>query len=223
MYLGRLLPLQSLHDVELAHRLKRAWAKFMSYKKELCGKCYRLRDRLKLLNATVTPTVWYACGTRTTTEERERKLRTTQRKMLRWIVGVGRRTQKTDSQSGQKDEEEQSDEEEHPEPEECAHSPEKEDEEKQEGESWVDWIRRSTHIATYHLQKLNIDDWVTKSRALKWSWAGHVARRRDGRWSTAILLWEPPVGKRRVGRPVARWRDDLDAYAAEHWHLGENE
>jgi len=98
MYLGRLLSIQNPHDVEIAHRLKRAWAKFMSYKKELCGKHYPLRDRLKLFNATVTPTVLYGCGCWTMTKEREKKLRTAQRKMLRWIVGVGRK-QKTGSNS----------------------------------------------------------------------------------------------------------------------------
>ena len=73
------------------------------------------------------------------------------------------------------------------------------------------------------MNKLGISDWVTKSRILKWSWAGYAARRTDGRWSTATILWESHGGKRRVGRPVARWRDDLDLYAAEVLGLGEKE
>ena len=50
-----------------------------------------MKDRLMLFNATVTPTVLYGCGCWVMIDARERKLRTTQRRMLRWIVGVGRR------------------------------------------------------------------------------------------------------------------------------------
>ena len=62
MYLGRLLNIVNLHDVELDHRIKQGWKKFMTQKEMLCGKAYPLRDRLRLFNATVTPTVLYGCG-----------------------------------------------------------------------------------------------------------------------------------------------------------------
>ena len=91
MYLGRLLSMESPHDTELGNRIRKAWAKCMTWKKELCGKSYPLKDRLRLFNATVTPTVLYGCGCWAMTDARERKLRTTQRRMLRWIVGIGRR------------------------------------------------------------------------------------------------------------------------------------
>ena len=35
--------------------------------------------------------------------------------------------------------------------------------------------------------------------------------------------WEPAGENRRVGRPITRWRDALDAFAAEHWQLGDKE
>ena len=76
----------------------------------------------------------------------------------------------------------------------------------------MDWIRRATRNAEGHLRRLQIEDWVTKSRRMKWSWAGHVARRNDGRWSTAILNWKPVGGKRKVGHPTARWREDLVSF-----------
>ena len=153
------------------------------------------------------------------TKEREKQLRTAQRKMLRWIVGVGRK-RNTGGARG-KEEGIESDEDEHPEPQD---DEEGEQDDKKEDETWVEWIQRATHIAENHLKKkARIDDWVTKSRTLKWTWAGHVARRTDGRWSTAVLSWEPHGGRRRVGRPVARWRDDLDTYAVEHFNVGENE
>ena len=39
-YLGRKLSLQNTHETEVAHRIAKAWSKFMSYKAELCSKHY---------------------------------------------------------------------------------------------------------------------------------------------------------------------------------------
>ena len=50
-----------------------------------------------------------------------------------------------------------------------------------------------------------------------------MARRDDGRWSTAILLWEPDHGRRAMGHPVSRWRDDLDCFANEYLGALDNE
>ena len=58
---------------------------------------------------------------------------------------------------------------------------------------------------------------------MKWNWAGHVARRDDGRWSTAVSTWEPEGGKRRVGRPTTRWRDDLDTFVKLYMDMDEFE
>ena len=55
-------------------------------------------------------------------------------------------------------------------------------------------------------------DWVSEQKRLKWRWAGHVARRDDGRWSRRLLDWVPSAGARRVGRPSRRWEDDLRAF-----------
>ena len=90
-------------------------------------------------------------------------------------------------------------------------------------ETWVEWIQRATHIAEDHLRKAKVDDWVTKSRRLKWTWAGHAARRTDGRWSTALLCWEPNEGRRRAGRPIARWRDDLDTFTTDLFDVEETQ
>eukprot|EP00973_Karenia_brevis_P083001 11508050-Karenia_brevis.AAC.1 len=61
-------------------------------------------------------------------------------------------------------------------------------------------------------QKLGLDDWVTAARRRKWRWAGHVARRSDGRWSTSLVSWVPENGHRRRGHPRKRWSDDLKAF-----------
>ncbi|CAH2226846.1 jg584 [Pararge aegeria aegeria] len=52
---------------------------------------------------------------------------------------------------------------------------------------------------------------------LKWQWAGHVCRRTDGRWGRRVLEWRPQIGKRSVGRPPARWTDDLKKVAGSGW------
>ena len=58
--------------------------------------------------------------------------------------------------------------------------------------------------------KLRIDDWVTSQRRRKWRLAGHMARRRDNRWSHLALIWEPVHGRRKQGHPMRRWADELD-------------
>ena len=58
-----------------------------------------------------------------------------------------------------------------------------------------------------------VADWVEEQRRRKWRWAGHVARRDDGRWSKMMLDWVPVRGQRGAGRPVTRWEDPIAKYA----------
>ena len=98
---------------------------------------------------------------------------------------------------------------------------EEEAEEEEEEESWVDWITRATHLAADAARKAGVVDWVEEQRRRKWRWAGHVARREDGRWSRSILDWEPVGGRRSWGRPVLRWEDPLSKFAKSkdvNWH-----
>ena len=47
------------------------------------------------------------------------------------------------------------------------------------------------------------------------TWAGHVIRRVDGRWSTTMLNWTPGTEAalaRRQAHPRKRWEDALDAF-----------
>ncbi|CAH2267364.1 jg27547 [Pararge aegeria aegeria] len=36
---------------------------------------------------------------------------------------------------------------------------------------------------------------------LMWQWAGHIVRRRDGRWGPEVLEWQPRTGKRSWSTP----------------------
>jgi hypothetical protein len=62
MYLGRFLCFEHVDDTELAHRIRKAWAKFHQYRNELTGRAYALNDKLKLFEAVVTPCVLYGCS-----------------------------------------------------------------------------------------------------------------------------------------------------------------
>ncbi|CAH0404071.1 unnamed protein product [Chilo suppressalis] len=42
-------------------------------------------------------------------------------------------------------------------------------------------------------------------------------RNTDNRWGRRVLEWRPRLGKRNVGRPQARWSDDLRKVAGRSW------
>ncbi|CAH2240676.1 jg5544 [Pararge aegeria aegeria] len=52
---------------------------------------------------------------------------------------------------------------------------------------------------------------------LKWQWAGHIVRRRGGRWGPKVLEWQPRTGKCSIGRPPTRWTDDIRRVAGSRW------
>jgi hypothetical protein len=82
-------------------------------------------------------------------------------------------------------------------------------EEQEEAENWAEWIKRATNLAEAAAKKAGLVDWVEEQRRRKWRWAGHVARRDDGRWSRRLLRWEPHGGRRSWGRPALRWEDTI--------------
>jgi len=116
--------------------------------------------------------------------------------MLRWMLGAGRR--KIENKLEDSDTE--------PEPEETN------EENNMTHESWLDWIIRTTGFVEEQMHKAGLDDWVTAVHKKKWRWAGHIARRTDGRWATKLLTWVPEDGCRHVGRPCKKWSTDLDAF-----------
>ena len=215
MYLGRSFSFCNMHSEELRHRIARGWAKFHQFKSELCCRHIFLPDRLRLFEAVVTPSVLYACGTWTLTADGERLLQGTQRKMLRQIVRVGRRMEQqatanlgdTSSSSSEDDSSEES--------EDVNGVPGGEAEQQ---EPWLDWLRRWTHIAEGYAQRAKVSDWVRAQKKQSFLWAGHLARRTDGRWSHAVLTWTPEGGSRKVGHPKKRWIDSIKTFL--HTHLG---
>ena len=58
---------------------------------------------------------------------------------------------------------------------------------KEDGETWVEWLRRRTRITESILQSLKIDDWIQAQRRKKWTFVGQQLRREDNRWSSSLL------------------------------------
>eukprot|EP00973_Karenia_brevis_P018647 2557449-Karenia_brevis.AAC.1 len=146
----------------------------MARKGILCNKAYGLQSRLKLFGATVSQSVLYGSGTWTMTLARERRLQSAQRRMMRLMLGSGRRVERqcaeTQSDTTQSSDEQTKEEEMHLEIPEIW-----------ELEPWVDWVRRTTHLAEKEMQKAGVQDWVSQQRHRKWMLAGHISRRRDTR------------------------------------------
>ena len=87
MHLGRALRMTDMHDEELRNRSTKALAKFSIYRNELLDRDIPVKYRLKLFEAVITPTMLHSSGTWIMTSERQRRLRTTQHRMLRMMLG----------------------------------------------------------------------------------------------------------------------------------------
>lgn len=86
-YLGRSLTFDDAHNVELQNRINKAWRKFAMFREELTDKAYPLRQRLRLFKSVIQPSVLNGCVSWVMTRDRENMLRSTQRKMMRTILG----------------------------------------------------------------------------------------------------------------------------------------
>ena len=51
---------------------------------------------------------------------------------------------------------------------------------------------------------------IIKTR--KWTWAGHVARLQDNRWTSQVTDWRHLGGSRAKGRPSKRCRDGINDF-----------
>ncbi len=69
------------------------------------------------------------------------------------------------------------------------------------------WIREHTKV----------EDILVTIKNKKWTWAGHVMRRRDNRWATRVTEWQPRNGRGSQGRQRVRWRYEIRAFAGPSW------
>ena len=221
-YLGRQITFEEPHTKELSNRIKCAWAKFVQHKEELTKKQYSLADRLRLFESIVSPAVLYGSETWTLTKEMAKLLRTTQRRMLRKILGQGRRRIHRIPETANDPETAESEE---AGAEEGEEDPGREENDKDDLEPWVDWIKRVTHSAESSLETLKIKTWVEQARRRKWKWAAKLlSEPGERRWSQIILDWSPqihfdapkPSARRKPGRQNMRWADELKNYVKNH-------
>jgi len=215
-YLGRQLTFGDGMAVEIAHRIRCGWAKFHSYKQEITSKNYSLHDRLRVFEAVVSPTVLYGCSSWTLTQDLEKVVSRTQRRMLRMILGSGRRLMATATEgSSQHDADSQ-----------CSETllnpPDVDtNSEGDHLEPWVDWIRRTTHAIEHHTDKLKMESWIKQVRRRKFEFAGRLSHISDNRWSVQATNWDPAIhfdgmtckAGRRQARPRRRWCDELNEFA----------
>jgi hypothetical protein len=66
-------------------------------------------------------------------------------------------------------------------------------------------------------RRTNINDITIKIKRLKWRWAGHIFRDKKDKWTKQISEWYPREGKRKRGRQVRRWEDDLGIVGGSIW------
>ena len=175
MYLGRLLSLTNPHETELQHRIKKAWAKFGTYREELTNKSVPLKLRCKLFHTVVSPTMLYGCSSWVLTTSRKQQLNATQMKMMRCILGRGRRT----------------------------------DDETCEIEDWVAWVKRITAEAKEKMKINKIPFWSEVVDARKARWHSRIEDLDPRKWAKQACEWMP-IGFRRIGRPVKRWKEDKE-------------
>ncbi|CAH2268943.1 jg6970 [Pararge aegeria aegeria] len=62
-------------------------------------------------------------------------------------------------------------------------------------------------------RRSRVTDIAQRVAKLKWQRAGHIVGRKDGRWGSKVLEWQPRTGKRSVGQPLTRWTDDIKRVA----------
>ena len=93
-YLGQRISFYQQETIEIKSRIRTAWTTFHKYRQELTSKKYMLKHRLRLFDATVSPTICHAAGTWTPNKEHARMIQSTQRKILRLIIQAKRKYKK---------------------------------------------------------------------------------------------------------------------------------
>ena len=248
-YLGQRISFHQQETLEIKSRIRAAWATFHKYRQELTSKKYMLKLRLRLFDATVSPTLCYAAGTWTLSREHERMIQSTQRKMLRLIIQTKRKYKKIEKHVMEhKDEEGIADKTEN-----CSTDDESgdgqstkseddldsgvtfdEDSEKDidtveiEEEDWIDYIRRSTADAIDKMEHARIRCWNKTHRKMKWKLALRIATSPSERWLKKAAAWNPELSSRyrtnrAIGRPKKRWEDDINDFLKQNLEEKENE
>ena len=208
-YLGRKVCFKNFHEVELEARITAAWSCFHKHKQELTSRFYPLRDRLRLFDSTVTPTVLYGCEAWVLKDQMKRRLRAVQRKMLRMVLGSRRRLERIcDTSESVADTSV------------LSNDDTDSDASHYELEPWRDFLQRATHVAEERAQAAGMKEWLTVWRTRQWRWARKVVSGGRKKWSNVAIKWCPQLhtsqsNMRAQARPKKRWADDFHSYLPE--------
>ena len=88
-------------------------------------------------------------------------------------------------------------------------------------ETWIAWVRRTTHEAEALLSSFNIENWDVGYKRRKWRWAQKIATTESDTWAYAGAMWEPELNHktcRQIGRPKLRWSDDITELLRSNGH-----
>ena len=248
-YVGQSISFHQQETLEIKSRIRAAWATFHKDRQELTSKNYMLKHRLRLFDATVSPTLCYAAGTWTPSKEHERMIQSTQRKMLRLIIQTKRKYKKIEKQDIEPKEEKGI----AVKTENCSTDDESgdgqstkskddvdsevtfdEDSEKDidtieiEEEDWIDYIRRSTADAIDKMEHARIRCWNKTHRKMKWKLALRIATSPSERGLKKAAEWNPELSSRyrtyrTISRPRKRWEDDINDFLKQNLDGKENE
>ena len=216
-YLGQRISFYQQETTEIKSRIRAAWATFHKYRQKLTSKNHMLNHRLRLFDATVSPTVCYAAGTWAPNKEHDRMIQSTQRKMLRLVVQTKRKYKKIEKQDiGPKEENGKVDITEM-----CSTDDESgdgqstrtqndvdsevsfeddADEEIEttviEEEDGIEYIKRSTEDAMERMAHAKIRCWNRTHKKMKWKLAQRITTSPSERWLKKASEWNPDLSSR---------------------------
>ena len=76
------------------------------------------------------------------------------------------------------------------------------------------WVRERTKVI----------DIINTVRQMKWSWAGHINRHKDDRWTSRVTIGDHKHYNKKIrqGRPAKRWREDQGNTGATRYDRGQH-
>ena len=208
-YVGQLITFQHQETTEIKNPIRTAWATFHKYRQELTSKNYLLQHRLRLFDAAITPTICYVSGTWAPTNEHERMLQSSQRKVLRLIIQTKRRYKKIEkhkvknsedindidsSCSSDESEDRKSDTSHNGQDSDVSFEIDNDEEidaAEIEEEEWVEYIKRSTIEAVEKMVNKKIRCWKLTQRRMNWRLAMRIATSQKERWLIKAAGMEP--------------------------------